>query len=575
MILLIIFSFISGLLTIFAPCIWPVLPIIFITSDSDKRKSLGITAGVVVSFTVFTLLVGYLVKLLGFDPNVLRYIAATVLLIMGLMLLVPKLSALLEMFLAKFGSKNNTSQSKGFFGGFVSGLSLGALWAPCAGPILATIAALSATQSLNFESFLMVIAYSLGIGFPLFIFSLFGNKIQTKIKGTGKYTGIVQKVYGVIIILSAFLIITNQDKIIQAKLLDALPQYSSFLYTIESNNLVKKELDRITGRKEVSMGTEDFKVESFGQAPEFVGIQQWLNTNGAELKLQDYRGKVVLVDFWTYTCINCIRTFPHLKAWREKYQDQGFEILGIHSPEFEFEKNVSNVEKAIEQYGITYPVALDNDFKTWRAYENRYWPAHYLIDAKGEIRYIHEGEGNYEQTEAKIQELLKEIGAEVSNDFVEVQAYQSGRAKLTPETYLGLARMERFLSPQRAEQGDILYSYPASLNTNYFALSGTWNVQNEYAQSSTGSDLKIKFNANKVFLVIKPSAEGQTVAVSLDGNPITPEQSGKDVVNGQITLDTERLYEIVNLNSKIEEHTLDLKFVQSGIQIFAFTFEGI
>jgi len=549
--LLLSFAFFSGLMTILAPCIWPLLPIVLSSSvTGGKSKSLGVVLGIMTSFTVFTLSISYVIKLFPFDPDLLRLFAVFVISFFGLTLLIPRLNGIFEGWMSRIGGKfSPRKQSTGFIPGYITGFALGLVWSPCAGPILATIAVLAATQKVNAEIILVTITYVFGTGIPLFIFSLAGSNFLRKSKGISRYTGRLQQLLGIIMIITAIAIYTNYDKVIQAKLLDAVPSYADLIYKLESHPAVKKELDRLKQNKTNPMPKLfTTSLPQLGRAPEFTGVSKWLNSE--PLTMEKLRGKVVLVDFWTYTCINCIRTLPHITGWYEKYKDKGFVVVGVHTPEFEFEKKTENVQNAIKQYNIHYPVAQDNDYMTWNAYDNHYWPAHYLIDAKGNIRNTHFGEGKYEETERNIKTLLDEMGMQTNDATLTLQD-QTPHYSLTPETYLGNARRE--------------------LNGT-FSLEGNWKTEQEYIESKKGSRLKLRFYASKVFLVITPAGKEDRVKVSLDGRVISEDQSGDDVTNGMIKIDVARLYNLVHLLTGTEEHILELDFETDGTKLYAFTF---
>ncbi|MFI5265411.1 MAG: cytochrome c biogenesis protein/redoxin, partial [Candidatus Levyibacteriota bacterium] len=372
------FAFISGLVTIFAPCIWPILPIILSASATGgHRKPLGITLGVVISFGFLTLFLSYILRIIPIDANILRLFAAFIIGILGLTLIVPILSRLLEGSVSRLSGKLQIggSTSTGFFSGFVVGLALGVVWAPCAGPIFATIAALAATQKVNLDVILVTTFYVIGIGIPLFLFAALGRQIFTKSKALSRYTGRIQQVFGIIMILTAILIATNYDTVIEARLLDFVPSYSTFLNQLEGNSAVKTGLDSLKGKNSIPTNTQDTSglFNTDVPAADFLGITQWLNPE-KNISIKDLRGKVVLVDFWTYTCINCIRTLPYVTSWYDKYHTLGFTVIGIHTPEFEFEKNTQNVQSAIKQFNIHYPVGQDNNYATWNNYNNQYWP---------------------------------------------------------------------------------------------------------------------------------------------------------------------------------------------------------
>ena len=573
MIILLLFAFLSGLVTIAAPCIWPLLPIVLSASATGgKSKPLGVTLGIISSFAFFTLTISYVVKIIPFDPNVLRLFAVIVISFLGLVLVIPKLSQILEGYVSRFSGKvgSKIQDRQGFGGGFITGVALGVVWSPCAGPILATIATLAATRAVNLQVILVTVVYVIGVGIPLFLFAFLGNKLFTKSRVLSKHTGRIQQVFGIIMILTALAIYTNFDKALQAKLLNIFPSYSNSLTQLESN--VQTQLNGLkgsntlpekTGQPLSPMGDQ---LPNLGAAPEFTGINKWLNTD-KPLSIKDLRGKVVLVDFWTYTCINCIRTLPFVTSWYDKYKDKGFVVIGVHTPEFEFEKNTDNVKNAIQQYKIHYPVAQDNDYSTWQTYNNQYWPAEYLIDAQGNIRRTHFGEGEYDQTEMKIKELLEEAGKKVDNSLLNMKD-QTPTGQLSPETYVGSKRIENISSSEQVKGGVQTFSIQDGLPLHYFSFGGTWDIQPEYAVTAKDSTLDFHFFAKKVFLVITPKKAGDEVKVSVDKQP----GNGGDVKSGIITLDTPRLYELVSLKKTAEDHTLHLEFLEEGTEVFAFTF---
>lgn len=567
---LLFFAFLSGLVTIAAPCIWPLLPIILSSSviGTGHKRPLGITIGILVSFGILTLTISYLVSFFKFDPNILRYFAVFILLFLGATMVIPPLTRIVESFVSRFvgklAAKPGEIPSSGFLPGFITGLSLGVVWTPCAGPILATIATLAATRTVNLEIILVTVVYLIGVGIPLFLFAYAGQKFIAKSRFLNKYTGNIQKVFGVIIILTAFLILTNYDKVLQAKLLDVFPAYSQFVVDLESNDTVTEALDRIGGKEEDMSGKafnpmnsqENSIFNANVPAPEITGISNWLNSE--PLTLESLKGKVVLIDFWTYTCINCIRTLPHVTSWYEKYKDDGLVIIGVHTPEFEFEKNTDNVQGAIEQFGITYPVAQDNDFGTWRAFSNRYWPAKYLIDKNGNIRYYHFGEGKYDETERAIQLLLQENGKAVTKK-IDTMPDMTPTQRVSPETYLGSSRMEYLYPNGSTKEGEQNFTIAKNISENSFTFGGVWDIQNEYAKSVENAVLEYKFFAKNVFLVMRPGKSSGKVRVILDGKEVS-----------LISVDADKLYELIQL-SDYEAHLLRLEFTP-GIEAFAFTF---
>ncbi len=570
MLILIAFAFLAGIITILSPCILPILPIILSGSFGSKRKPLGIVIGFVLSFTLFTLFLSVLVKATGISADVLRIVSIVIILIFGISLLLPQFQVFMERLFSrlsgKFAVKGN---HEGFHGGVFIGLSLGLVWTPCVGPIIASVITLAATSTVNFAAFFITLSYALGTATPMFAIMIGGRGLLQKIPWLLPNTEKIQKAFGILMIFTAVGIFFNIDRKFQVFILDRFPSYGTGLTQIEENNTVKNQLNEVFRSRSDNSSYPSATLGNYGKAPEIIPGGEWINSN--PLLISSLRGKVVLVDFWTYTCINCIRTLPYLKDWNEKYKDKGLVIIGVHSPEFEFEKNLNNLIKAISDYEITYPVVQDNDFSTWRAYSNQYWPAKYLIDKNGEIRYFHFGEGEYDATEKVIQNLLKdagnEISAEINNDEKKV-AFES----LSPETYLGSERM-LYLHPNgKASNGDQSFTLEKNVPKNKFTLGGKWNVSNEYSTSSSNSILEYNFNADRVFLVMRSSDEKpKKIKVYIDGKLITQSQSGVDIKNGIVTVNSDRLYDLVKLN-KTENHTLKLEFQNEGVEVFAFTF---
>ncbi len=311
------------------------------------------------------------------------------------------------------------------------------------------------------------------------------------------------------------------------------------------------------------------KFTGLEMAPELEGITHWFNTKPISLK--GLRGKVVLVDFWTYTCVNCIRTLPHIREWDEKYKGKGLVIIGVHTPEFDFEKKFENVGKAVKDFDIKYPVALDSSYRTWNAYGNRYWPAKYLIDAKGNIRTTHFGEGGYDEMEEAIRVLLKEAGQKIEEP-ASVLEDTTPKMSITPETYLGMARMDRFASKEKPKVGVQTFTLPGELPQHHFAYGGKWGLQMEHASSFKGSVMEMDFYAGKVFLVMHPKGKCDEVKVSIDDKPLDESSRGKDVKDSVIEIDEPRMYHVIDLKGKAGEHMLRLELQNGGTSVYAFTF---
>ncbi len=573
------FAFLSGLVTIFAPCIWPLLPIILSSGvNGGHKKPLGIVSGISVSFLFATLALAYVLRVFPVDPEVFRTFGVIIILVLGATLLVPKCTLWLEGKVSKLSSKFGVVKSKGsgFWSGFVTGAALGLVWSPCAGPILATVATVAATQGVSFTVFLIALFFVLGVSVPLFGIALLGQKAFARMRGANQYTGRIQQAFGVVIILAGLMIYTGYDKVLQAKFLAVCGSAGSWLTGFEESDTVKEQLQELRGKKtEKKSEVQGTDLKNLGAAPELTGINDWLNTEGGKsLSLEELRGKVVLIDFWTYSCINCIRTLPYVQSWYEKYEKEGFVVIGVHTPEFLFEHKKENVADAIKKYGLTYPVAQDNDYATWQAFENRYWPAHYLIDTEGNIRYTHFGEGKYEQTEAAIRTLLEEGGKEViAKEGIVVQAEEPGSGGQTKETYLGADRLElgRFASQESPVMGTNVFTYNKPLSTHKFGFSGEWNVLGERSVAMKNAGLSFAFKGKKVFLVMSAETKESRVRVLLDGKSITDSEAGSDVIGSEIKVVEERLYELVDLE-QVQNRTVELEFLTPGIAVYAFTF---
>lgn len=568
MLLLILFAFLAGVVTVLSPCILPVLPIILSSASGEgKKRPLGVIAGFIASFTFFTLFLSTIVRLSGLPADSLRSFSIVVLIIFGLTLLIPIFQSWLEILFSRLSSKMPVVKGdSSFFGGLIVGLSLGLLWTPCVGPILASVISLSITGEVTLSAFFITLAYSLGTSLPMLMIMTAGSTALQKVPWLVRRTALIQKGFGLLMILTAVGILFNVDRKFQTFILQQFPNYGVGLTKLEDNQLVKDQLKALGGEmNEDMLGKPTSEVAPKGPlAPNLIPGGEWINSES--LNLDQLRGKVVLVDFWTYSCINCQRTFPYLKNWWEKYKDQGLVIIGVHSPEFEFEKSLANVVQAAKDFGLNYPIVQDNEFSTWRAYKNRYWPAKYLIDKEGYIRYSHFGEGEYDTTERYIQNLLRESGAEISSE-IENPSYQI--YSQTPELYLGYSRSQLFGS-QEAIIRDLRenYSYPGVLSKNHYAFSGEWLVGNEASVPSKGSKLRLRFESKEVYLVIRPKDErGGSLNVVIKGDHF-----GADVdKSGKVLVEKDRLYHLVSF-PEAQEGILDLEFMDDNLEIYAFTF---
>lgn len=551
MIILVAFAFIAGFVTILSPCILPVLPIVLSGGIGQaKKRPLGVILGFIISFTFFILFLSSIVKLTGIPSDLLRTLSIVIIVIFGLSLLLPQVQMILENLLHKIvGNSSKQNTDSGFIGGVTLGFSLGLIWTPCVGPIIGSVIALAASNTVTLTTLFITFAYSTGTAIPMLAITYGGRELLQRNPWLLKNSGTIQKIFGALMMVTAIGIYFNVDRTFQSYILRQFPQYGANLTKVEENKTVKQQLSQLQYSPNL-MNTS--------QAPEFELGGTWLNSS--PLTMSSLRGKVVLIDFWTYTCINCIRTLPHVTSWYEKYKDKGLVIVGIHTPEFEFEKKTENVKDAINQFGIHYPVLQDNDYLNWNAYSNQYWPAEYLIDTNGRIRHTHFGEGEYDQTEQAIIDLLREAGQKIDKNAINNVPDQTPRIRTSPETYLGSKRMERFVPDNQ----------PIPLHS--FAFSGTWDTQPEYSISSRGSILQFHFFADQVNLVMLPSQKNSKVRVFIDNKMMTSDQAGKDVVDGKVMLDKERLYNLINIKGNDKDHILKLEFENDGVQCFAFTF---
>jgi len=374
-------------------------------------------------------------------------------------------------------------------------------------------------------------------------------------------------------IITALGIYFNVDRTFQSYILDKFPNYGVGLTGFEDNELVQNTLEEISQGDDAEelRGKPMFDVmnDKGIVAPEIIPGGEWFNLENGKTKLdlKELRGKVVVIDFWTYTCINCIRTLPYLKDWYATYKDKGLVIIGVHTPEFEFEKDKNNLAAAIEDYELSYPIVQDNNYATWKVYDNRYWPAKYFIDKDGRIRHTHFGEGKYDESERVIQELLKETGAEDVSTDIDNPSYQV--YSNTPETYLGYARIRNFASFEKIAKNKIsTYSAPAALRKNQVAYTGDWLIMDEYANPQKGAQLKINFEAKEVFLVMRSKDQPGKMKVHVDGEM---KYFGEDNINGEVVVESDRLYKLIKLPSATQ-HILRLEFSDSNIEVFAFTF---
>ena len=586
MALLILFGFLAGAATALSPCVLPVLPIALSAgATGGRRRPLGIVAGLAVSFTFATVALVYVISALGLPNDFLRKLAIVVLLGFGVTLMIPPLAARLEAWMSQFASRAGVAKGRGdgFWSGTAVGASLGLVYAPCAGPILAGVITVSASQSFSAGRLAVALSYGIGSAVVLYFLMLGGRRVVAPLarRGVG-----LQIAMGAVMVVVALAMLRNYDIRFQNTIASSLP---SFLVNpsegLEDTAAAQSALARIRGASGHGIGARaasaprpaagaaagpDSNLPVLGEAPEFVGNERWFNTPGDRpLTLRGLRGRVVLVDFWTYSCINCIRTLPYLKAWDAKYRRDGLTIVGVHTPEFPFEREASNVEAAIRENGIRYPVAQDNEQATWNAYGNQYWPAEYFVDSSGRVRFVHFGEGEYGEKERVIRELLAEAGRRVGGRDAAVHAVAPSSTVTTPETYLGAARAERFTNPMLSP-GLHDFSAPASLPDNEFAYRGRWRIALDSATAAGGASLDLNFGARRVYLVLGSPGHSRRVRVLLDGHPIAAADAGSDVHGASVAVTGQRLYNLVDL-PRVGHHVLTLE-PEAGVEGYAFTF---
>ena len=554
MLVLLAIGLAAGVITSVSPCVLPVLPVVLAGGATGSgRRPFAIVAGLVASFTVFTLTATAILDALGLPQDLLRNVAIALLFVVAATMFFPWLGVLLERPLAFMTRRRGGDLG----GGFVLGVSLGLVFVPCAGPVLATISVLSAQQRFSLDSVLLTLAYALGAALPLLVVTLGGQRVARRLRAGGEN---LRRAMGVVVALSALAIVFDAETRVQT----ALGGYSSALQKhVEDTSVAKRKLHELRGggnafaaAKQPKRSSAGSKLPDYGPGRDFTGISHWLNTPAQRpLTLPGLRGKVVLVDFWTYSCINCIRTLPHLRAWYKAYHGDGLEIVGVHTPEFAFEHVLANVRSAARRLEVTWPVALDNDYGTWNAYSNEYWPAEYLIDRTGRVRRIHFGEGEYGETEQAIRALLVEGGARLPRRTAAV-ADATPIDATTPETYLGYVRLARYAGSPIREDRPARYQLPAALGQSELAYGGVWRIGGERAVAVADASLRLHFVARDVYVVLGGTGR---VQVLVDGRPAR-----------SIRVAADRLYTVFSSPTR-RDALLELRF-SPGVDAYSLTF---
>lgn len=579
---LLILAFIAGVLTVLAPCTLPVLPIIIggsLQGERSKWKPLIITGSLALSIIVFTLLLKFSTAFIDIPQHVWAYISGIILILFGLTSVFPApweaLSARL-----KFSQKSNqllaeSAQKKsGVWSDILIGASLGPVFSSCS-PTYFIILATVLPQSFGM-GLVALIAYSLGLALILLLVAYLGQKFTQRLQWAADPHGWFKRSLGILFILVGLFVFTGLDKKAQTAILDiGFLNITNVEQKIINNFDMNDQTQNPSTLDTSTTQTTEEKAKLFPQYKEIVGPTGYVNTDG--ITLGELVGKkVIMVDFMTYSCINCIRTFPHLVDWYDKYKDDGLEIVGIHTPEFAFEKNRDNVVAAMKQYGIEFPIVMDNDYATWRSYENQYWPRKYLIDIDGYVVYDHIGEGGYEETEKKIQELLMErktrLGEEgtLNESLSTIQPADLSNAR-SPETYFGALRNRNFGNGSPGKAGVQTFTIPEKLQPHALYLDGEWDIQEEYATNQTAhARIVFPYTANNVFLVMEADTPIE-VTIKRDGEIISSDIAGVDVTDGKATIKDSRLYTLIE-DAEHGNHVFELIVSSPGLRAFAFTF---
>jgi cytochrome c biogenesis protein CcdA/thiol-disulfide isomerase/thioredoxin len=536
MLVLIAIGFVAGLITSISPCILPVLPVVLAAGvrrpqtneagdpPSPPKAAVGrlhvrswrpyaVVAGLVISFSAATLFGAVVLSALHLSDNLLRDAGIVVLVIFGLGLIFRPVGELIERpFIRLTGRPVNPSSN-----GLILGLGAGFLFVPCAGPVLATIAVVGATHRVGFSAVVLTVAFGIGVAVPLLLLTLAGDALSRRTRALQRHAVALRVSGGVLMLVIAAAIGLNLTNGLQRH----VPGYTTALQNaVEGNKTASKQLQQVqTGGAENAAATcteGGSTPQACGAAPEITGINAWLNTAGDKpLTLAGLRGKVVLIDFWTYSCINCQRTLPHVEAWYRDYQKDGLVVIGVHTPEFAFEHVTSNVASQARALGVKYPIAIDNDYATWNAYGNQYWPAEYLIDASGVIRHVTFGEGDYDGTESVIRQLLATANPAQPLAAPTNVADTTPTETQTPETYLGYEYAPLHTTgAQPAQDQDHAYAFPTTLQPDTFALSGTWNDGQQALTAGADAKLELRYQADVVYLVMSGSG---TVTVAVNG----------------------------------------------------------
>ncbi len=572
-------SFIAGLLTVLAPCVLPLLPVIVggsVAEGGNRRRAYTICAALGVSVVLFTLLLKVSSLFINVPPSTWQYVSGAILIGFGLTMLFPRLWDGLG-FVNTLNMSSNRALAAGYrrnsaWGDVLMGASLGPVFASCSPTyfiILATVLPASFAMGL-----LDLFAYAVGLSGFLLLIALTGQRLVDRLGVAIEPGGWFRRGIGTLFVIVGLAVLTGIEAKTEAWLLNR---------GFDATRIEQRLLGASGGASAYATSTEFLlpaqKAGRYQKAPELVAPDGYINTGGKPITLAGLRGKVVLLDIWTYSCINCQRTLPYVKAWYEKYAPEGLEIIGVHTPEFAFEKVPKNVQEAVTGFGIAYPVILDNQYQTWNAYGNQFWPRKYLIDMDGYIVYDHAGEGNYAETEAAIQWALRErasrLGTEMPDaaDAAEPQgAIDAETLRVgSPETYFGAARNSYLANGQEGKAGVQMLALPKTFYKNALYLGGTWSLEEEYAESRSATEVRFLYDAKDVYFVAS-AKQPIKIRVTRDGGTPLGADRGADVdADGYATIHADRLYKLIE-GAAAGAHTIEISIPAAGLKAYTFTF---
>jgi len=576
--LLYVLAFAGGILTIVSPCILPVLPFVFSRADQPFRRSgLPLLAGMAVTFSLVAAVATFAGAWIVRANQLGRILAIVIFAVLGLTLIFPTLAEILSRPFVRLGaSAQNRSGAEPSVGrSLILGVSTGLLWAPCAGPILGLILTGAAVEGASAQTVFLLLSFAAGATLSLAVALLAGDRVFALMKRSLGAEEWIRRGLGIAVLTGVIAIAFGWDTGILRRV-----SLAGGTSGFEQRLVDYLHPVAFARGSETPATVEKIQLDNEGTFPSLDGAVAWLNS--PPLTTTSLRGKVILIDFWTYSCINCLRAIPYVEAWAEKYRNDGLVVIGVHTPEFAFEKDQANIAKAVRDLKITYPIAIDSNYGIWKAFNNQYWPAHYFIDAQGTIRYHHFGEGEYDKSEEVIQELLKQKDANLKLTGL-VQVSGSGATAApdmddiqSPETYIGYERQENYVSPEKIRRdAEASYSAPGRMDVNNWGLAGKWIVSGEHAAlASVSGKIVFRFHARDLHLVLGPGKDGKPIRfrVLVDGAPPAQDHGTDTNSSGEGTVAGYRLYQLIRQKGKVEDRTFEIQFLDRGVQAYAFTF---